>query len=389
MEHIVIIGGGGTAAALAHDLVLRGFRVSLFERGEFFSGATGRHHGLLHSGGRYAVNDHEAARECIEENRLLRTLVPEAIEQNDGLFVAVDDEDMAYLPVFLEGCAACGIPTRNMDGETARLLEPGLTESVIAAVQVPDATFDAWRLPLPFLATARANGAKVHNFTEIVGVHVTAGAVRGVRVRDLRHGTEHDVEADVVVNATGAWAGRVAALAGFDVPIQPGPGVLVAVEGRVTDMVINRLRRPGEGDIIVPQRILSVLGTSLWLAEDPDRLGIPEEHVQRMVDNCSVMVPSCASRPVRSSWSAARPLISDPSAASLQDISRTFDCYDHGVRDGVGGFFSIIGGKAMTLRAMAEKAADTICTSLGIAPADHPCQTRTTPLLPYRAFYRS
>jgi glycine/D-amino acid oxidase-like deaminating enzyme len=52
MEHIVIIGGGGTGAALAHDLVLRGFQVSLFERGELLSGTTGRHHGLLHSGGR-------------------------------------------------------------------------------------------------------------------------------------------------------------------------------------------------------------------------------------------------------------------------------------------------------------------------------------------------
>ena len=61
MEHIVIIGGGGTGAALAHDLALRGFQVSLFERGELLSGTTGRHHGLLHSGGRYAVDDPPAA----------------------------------------------------------------------------------------------------------------------------------------------------------------------------------------------------------------------------------------------------------------------------------------------------------------------------------------
>ena len=61
MEHIIIIGGGGTGAALAHDLTLRGFKVSLFERGELLSGATGRHHGLLHSGARYAVHDPVAA----------------------------------------------------------------------------------------------------------------------------------------------------------------------------------------------------------------------------------------------------------------------------------------------------------------------------------------
>ena len=49
MEHVIIIGGGGTGAALAHDLALRGFQVTLFEKGELLSGATGRHHGLLHS----------------------------------------------------------------------------------------------------------------------------------------------------------------------------------------------------------------------------------------------------------------------------------------------------------------------------------------------------
>jgi glycerol-3-phosphate dehydrogenase len=50
--HVVIVGGGGTGAALAHDLVLRGFGVTLVERGEITSGTTGRHHGLLHSGAR-------------------------------------------------------------------------------------------------------------------------------------------------------------------------------------------------------------------------------------------------------------------------------------------------------------------------------------------------
>ena len=40
--HVLIIGGGGTGGALAHDLALRGLRVTLVERGEFTSGTTGR-----------------------------------------------------------------------------------------------------------------------------------------------------------------------------------------------------------------------------------------------------------------------------------------------------------------------------------------------------------
>lgn len=71
---MLIVGGGGTGAALAHDLALRGVRVTLVERGELTSGTTGRHHGLLHSGARYAVSDPESAVECIEENTILRRI---------------------------------------------------------------------------------------------------------------------------------------------------------------------------------------------------------------------------------------------------------------------------------------------------------------------------
>ena len=86
--HVLIIGGGGTGGALAHDLALRGLRVTLVERGELTSGTTGRHHGMLHSGGRYAVGDRESAVECIEENMILRRICPGSFELNDGLFVA-------------------------------------------------------------------------------------------------------------------------------------------------------------------------------------------------------------------------------------------------------------------------------------------------------------
>ena len=112
MEHIIIIGGGGTAAALAHDLALRGFKVSLFEKGELLSGTTGRHHGLLHSGARYAVHDPEAAAECIAENRILRHITSDAIEFNGGLFVALDDSDLEYKQSFLKACKGCGISTK-------------------------------------------------------------------------------------------------------------------------------------------------------------------------------------------------------------------------------------------------------------------------------------
>ncbi len=385
-EHIIVIGGGGTGVALAHDLTLRGLRVSLFERGELCSGATGRHHGLLHSGARYAPYDPDAARECIRENQVLRRIAPGAIEANDGLFVALDEEDGTFLPRFLAACHDCGIPARQLTRDGALALEPALSPEVRLAVQVPDATVDAFRLPMAFAATARAGGAELHRFCEVVDLIRSGSSITGVRIRDHRSERERDVAGDLVVNAAGAWSGRIADLAGIEIPIQPGPGVMVAVEGRLTDMVISRLHLAAEGDIIVPQRGLTVLGTSLWLADDPDGVEIPPPHVALMRDLCGQMVPAINDAKVRAAWSAPRPLIGDPSIEDPQQISRTFRCYDHRARDGVEGLVSVIGGKATTLRAMAEVTADEVCRKLG---RDRPCRTRDEVLLSHRAFFRA
>lgn len=385
MEHIIIIGGGGTGAALAHDLALRGFAVSLFERGEFFSGTTGRHHGLLHSGARYAVHDPVAARECIEENKILRRIAPQALEQNDGLFVAIDESDLAYRRQFLDSCRSCGIPVTELTADQARAYEPELNPNLKLAVRVPDATMDAWRLPLHFVASARANGARLHNYCEVIDFHQSQKTITGVRIFDHKSHREYDVSGDLFINAAGAWAGRICALAGLNLPLQPGPGVMVAVNGRVTNMVINRLNRAGEADIIVPQRGLSVLGTTVWLADNPDTMKYPPEHVTKIIAQCAEMVPSVTQAAIHSVWCAPRPLIVEEQAQDPLRISRTFDCFDHSEKDGLAGLFSLIGGKATTLRAMAEKTADLICQKTG---RDIACKTKTEKLLHYRQFYK-
>jgi glycerol-3-phosphate dehydrogenase len=301
---VVIVGGGGTGGALAHDLVLRGLRVTLLERGELTSGTTGRHHGLLHSGARYAVNDPESAVECIAENRILRRIAPGSFEENGGLFVALTDEDMDYLPGFLAGCAACGIPTRTLGPAEALRLEPGLNPALRAAVVVPDATMDAMRLPLRFFATARLGGARLQPFTEAIGLLTAGRRVTGVVTHDHVTGAYAELEADLVVNATGPWCERLATLAGAAVPVQPSPGVLLALSGRLCNLVVNRLHRAGDGDIVVPQRALSIVGTSAWTVEDPDDLAVPDEHVQAMYREGAKLVPAVASAAVRAAWSA-------------------------------------------------------------------------------------
>jgi len=383
--HVLIVGGGGTGGALAHDLALRGLKVTLVERGEFTSGTTGRHHGLLHSGARYAVNDRESAVECIEENTILRRICPGTFEENDGLFVAVTDEDMEYHDDFVKGCAECGIPTQELTRDEALALEPNLNAALKAAVRVPDATMDAMRMPLRFFATAQRNGADLRNYMEVLELVVAQRVVSGALVRDQVTGKVGEIRADLVVNATGPWSEKVAAMAGVDVPISPSPGVMLALRGRLCNMVVNRLHRSGDGDIIVPQRALSIVGTSSWTVEDPEELDVPEDHVRRMYEEGVKLIPAVAQAEFRAAWSAARPLIGSRGAADTgRELSRTFKTYDHAETDGVEGFLTITGGKATTLRGMAELCADVICRKLGI---EAECRTRETVLLPHTELF--
>jgi len=383
--HVLIVGGGGTGGALAHDLTLRGIKVTLVERGEVTSGTTGRHHGLLHSGARYAVGDRESAIECIEENTILRRICPGSFEENDGLFVAITDEDMEYLEPLLKGCADCGIPTQTLTRDEALRLEPLLNPELKAAVRIPDATMDAMRMPLRFFATAKHGGAGIHSYMEVEGLLVHDHLVSGAVVLDHVTGKEGEIRADIVVNATGPWAELIAAMAGVDVPIRPSPGVLLALRGRLSNMVINRMHKSGDGDIVVPQRALSIVGTSSWTVDDPDDLGVPEDHVRRMYEEGSKLIPAVKTAEFRAAWSAARPLIgSKDQVDSGRELSRTFKTYDHKETDGVEGFVTITGGKGTTLRGMAELCANVICAKLGI---EAECQTRDTVLLPHEAYY--
>lgn len=381
--HIVIIGGGGTGAALAHDLVQRGFRATLFERGELTSGTTGRHHGQLHSGARYAVGDREIARECMDETRILRTIAPESIESNYGLFVALTDEDVEFEPQFVAACREAGIPARRVSVAEARQMEPGLSPEIKKVVLVPDGTIDAWRLPLQFFATAKHAGAAVHSFTPVTGILRSNGMVTGVEVQDLRTRKRTQVHADLVINATGAWAGKVAALADVDLPLTPAPGTLVAVKDRLVNMVISHLHMPGDGDIVVPQRRLSIVGTTQWTTREPDLVRTPEDDISYLLREAARMVPAFENARVHAAWAAVRPLAGS-SDSDARELSRDFQCIDHAVTDGVEGFISVTGGKATVLRAMAEKVVNLTCRKLGINAA---CRTAEMPLLSHRAYF--
>lgn len=357
--------------------------MTVIERGEVAFGTTGRNHCLLHSGGRYCVTDHESAIECIEENMILRKIMPDLLELNDGLFVALTEADLAFKEKFLEGCATCGIPAREISVQRALALEPFLNPKILAAIQIPDGVFEPFRFCLAFLATAQANGADVRTYAEVTDLVCAGKNVTGVKLKDYRTGAAETLSADLVVNAAGPWAGEIAAKASVAVPEIPTAGVMVALDCRLNNMVLNRLNRPSDGDIIVPQRATSVIGTTSWKVEDPDRITIPAEHVDRMLSQGQQLVPAVKDVPMRAKMAVARPLIA-ASGVDARELSRTFECFDH-ERDGMNGFVTITGGKTTTARAMAEKVSDIVCRKLNIST---PCRTRETVLASYRYFYQ-
>lgn len=381
---VVVIGGGATGAGVLRDLAMRGFRATLVERGDFASGTSGRYHGLLHSGARYVESDPISARHCAEENAVLRRIAPGTIEPTGGYFVATPDDPEDYLERFPAACAASGIEAEPIALAELFRREPLLNRGIRAAYAVPDAALEPWELVDATLASAREHGATAHRYRPVVGFERDgAGAVVAVRTRDARTGEEHVIGCRAVMSAAGAWAGRVAELAGAMLHMSPGKGSMLIMNRRMTAAVVNRLAPPGDGDIIVPVHTVSILGTTDITVDDPDDARITREEVDALLADGDRLVPGLSGARVLRAYAGARPLYdaSDFGGGAHHDesreISRAHHVLDHGARDGVGGYWSIVGGKLTTHRLMARDVVDAVVRSLG---SDAPCTTADEPL---------
>jgi len=370
---IIIIGGGATGGGTALDLALRGLRVALVERADLTDGTSGRYHGLLHSGGRYAVRDPESARECIEENRILRKIVPHAIEDTGGFFVTTPDDDPTYADKWLQACYACDIEAAEISVAQMLREEPALNPAITRAFRVPDASCDGFDLLTALAAAIQAQRGTVLTYHEVVGLVVAAGRVVGADVRNKRTGDARRLSAPLVVNAAGAWAGQIAGMAGCPVTVRPSKGTMVAMAYRFVNTIINRCHLPGDGDILVPVGTVAVIGTTSVNVPDPNDTSIQAWEVRKMLEEGEKMVPGFSQVRALRAWAGVRPLYEEGGAAQGRDAKRTFAVLDHASRDGVGGLITVVGGKFTTYRLMAERAADIVCEHLGVRK---PCVTR-------------
>jgi glycerol-3-phosphate dehydrogenase len=380
---VVVVGGGVTGVAVLRDLALRGVHAVLVERFDLGTGTSGRWHGLLHSGARYAVRDQESARECIEENTTLRRIAPHTIEDIGGLFVLLPGDDEAYAGKFVEGCRASGIPTEELSQAAAHRREPLLSPDVKLAYAVPDGGIDSWSLLRSMAADAEARGCKVLVRHPLVGMERDGDRITAVRVHDAVAAQDRTIGCQWVVNAAGAWAGEVGRMAGVPLTMIAGKGVMVVMASRYVRGVVNACRKPADGDIIVPQHQVAILGTTSEQVPSADDISVPPADVDRMIDMCAQMVPAIASGRVLRAFAGSRPLYKpeapaggdgDGGGGDTREVSRTFTVLDHATRDGLDNMFSIVGGKLTTCRQMAEAVVDRLAERMGVI---EPCRTAT------------
>ncbi len=372
---VLVIGGGATGTGVARDLALRGFKTILVERRDLTDGTSGRYHGLLHSGARYAVRDPHAAKECIEENRTLRKIMPQCIEDTGGFFVLTPHDDPAYAPKFVEGCRTAGISCEEVPIAQMLREEPLLDPRITRCFRVPDGSADSFLAADLNAESARQHGAEILRYHPVVKLMATERRVVGAMCRDLVKDEDVEISADLVVNAAGAWCGKVAATAGVEIAMTPGKGTMLAVSHRVVNTVINRCKLPGDGDILVPAHTVAVIGTTDVKVADPDHFGIEPWEVRLMLDEGEKIIPNFRELRFLRAWAGVRPLYQETENPKgfqkplgfeqNRDITRAFTLLDHEMRDGVAGMITITSGKWTTYRKMAEVTVDKVCEKLG------------------------
>ena len=370
---VVIIGGGITGISIARDLALRGVSdILLLEKDALASGASGRNHGLLHSGARYVVKDPLSARECAQENKILRKIAPHLIEDTGGLFISLPQDPPSYVDEFIRGCKNTGVEFEELSISEALKLEPNLNPEILRVFHVNDASIDAFQLALLTAYDASINGASIRPFSKVIDIIKDGMDVIGVKVYDSLRRRTYTIRSEIVINATNAWANKVTKLIGIQLPIILDRGTLIVFSRRILNTVVNRLRPPSDGDILVPHHTTSIMGTTSISIDDPEKLLPSSEEIFSMVKAAVEITPEARSSRIIRAYAGPRALLSMGANNSSRELPRSYRIFDHEIENGVSGFISIVGGKLTTARLMAEKLVDVVLKKLGIRA---PCPT--------------
>lgn len=453
---VVVVGGGITGAGVALDAATRGYSVALIERADFASGTSSRSSKLVHGGLRYLQNfDLGLVREALLERQLMVALAPHLVKPLPLVVPAFDgarpDRLMGVgLNLYdvmsvtdrrsagdrlrgrrgRRGRPGDGQPPGGEPGEHARA-GTGAGESwsperhrmisgqevldLLPALRAREPTggylfydcqTDDVRLVLTVLGEAERFGAVCANRVEAVGLLEHDGLARGVCARDTLSGTELQIAAGHVVNATGVWADRLTGagsdgssgtdLRSADSMLADDAGETMGdaqLDGRVpiikpsrgTHVILERDDLPLRGGAIVPAGesrsifALPWLGRTLIGTTDRDYEG-DLDHVRPSAEDVEYLLSatneffgvSFGPRDLVGAYAGVRPLIASGDPKKSVDISRRAELYE-----AESGMVTITGGKLTTWRRMAKLTVDRLVER---DAREAPCRTHEIPL---------
>lgn len=376
---VLVVGGGITGAGCALDAASRGLRTALVERHDFASGTSSKSSKLVHGGIRYLqqrefvlVYEGLAERQLALRNaphlvRVLPFLIP--ILSRDGLIDRRVARAMgaAMWMYDLTGGLRIRKAHQRIDQDEAVALVPTLRrDNVASAYLYYDAQADDARLTLCLARTAAQHGAAVANQVRIVGfMKGPDDTVRGARASV--DGTEFEIQARTVVNATGVWSDELRALDEGSHPasIRPAKGIHIAVPwSKVRNEIAAIVPVPKDrrSVFVVPWGDFTYIGTTDTdydgPIDDPQCTPADVEYLLKAL-NRAISEP-VTTADVTGTWAGLRPLLARASNERTADLSRR-----HGVRVSTSGVVTVTGGKLTTYRRMASDTIDQVGHLLG------------------------
>jgi len=397
---ILVIGGGVSGVAVARDAARRGFRTALIEAADFARGTSSRSSRLVHGGLRYLEHfEFDLVFEASQERRTLLEIAPHLVRPLEFFFPIFEDGRVGRLKLeaglWLYDALSLfrNIERHQMLGaDELASAEPGLRQDgLLGGARYFDAQVDDARLVITTAIAAEEAGAAVANRVEATDIDATDWPGHRVRACDQETGNEFDIDALAVVNATGPWGERTLRRAGVErgVRLIPSRGTHIHVpRDRVGHDHALIFEAPSDGRVmfVLPWRSdLTLIGTTDDFHEGPpESVAATREDVDYLLSSTNHLFPGAhlTKDDVLSAWAGLRPLVApevgeDGTGGGEGEVSREFEIHEEPE-----GFFSLLGGKLTSHRAMAEDTVDRVASFLRSANVEAvaKCDTDTVPL---------
>jgi glycerol-3-phosphate dehydrogenase len=367
---ILVVGGGVVGAGTALDAATRGLSTGIVEARDWASGTSSRSSKLIHGGLRYLeMLDFALVREALKERGLLtQRLAPHLVKPVPFLYplqhrgwerlYAGSGVALYDTMAFTSGHGR-GLPHhRHLSRKHALRIAPGLKkDALVGALQYYDAQMDDARYVATLVKTAVAYGAQAANRARVIGFLREGERVVGARVRDVEGGTEYEIRARQVVNATGVWTDDTQALIGErgQFHVRASKGIhLVVPKDRIHSTSGLILRTEKSVLFVIPWGRHWIIGTTDtdWDLDKahPAASSADIDYLLEHVN--SVLAVPLTRDDVEGVYAGLRPLLAGESEATSK-LSR-----EHTVAHPVPGLVVVAGGKYTTYRVMAKDAVD-------------------------------